>query len=53
MTQVRRTMQRIKHALTERWYAYEEARKLAEKSPEYKSYLEVGWTSHESFLRSH
>lgn len=29
LVQVRKTQQAIKHALTERWYAWEHARKLA------------------------
>ncbi|KAF2971149.1 hypothetical protein GQX73_g2473 [Xylaria multiplex] len=32
--QVRKTMRSIKHALTERWYLWEDARKLAETDPE-------------------
>ncbi|KAI1180742.1 mitochondrial 39-S ribosomal protein L47 (MRP-L47)-domain-containing protein [Nemania sp. FL0916] len=34
MFEVRRTMRSIKHALTERWYLWEDARKLAETDPE-------------------
>lgn len=33
-TQVRKTQAAIKHALTERFYAWEDARKLAEQDPE-------------------
>ncbi|KAI1351360.1 mitochondrial 39-S ribosomal protein L47 (MRP-L47)-domain-containing protein [Xylaria sp. FL0043] len=32
--EVRRTMRSIKHALTERWYLWEDARRLAETDPE-------------------
>lgn len=32
--EVRRTMNAIRHTLTERWYLWEDARKLAEKDPE-------------------
>lgn len=32
--QISRTQQRIKHTLTERWYAWEEAWKVAENDPE-------------------
>ena len=32
--QVRRTMKAIKQVLTERWYSWEDARKLAEKDAE-------------------
>lgn len=39
--QIRKTMRAIKHVLTERWYAYEEARKIAEKDPGLKDYFEV------------
>ena len=31
---VRHTQRAIKHALTERWYAWEEARKVAKNDPE-------------------
>ncbi|KAI0413596.1 mitochondrial 39-S ribosomal protein L47 (MRP-L47)-domain-containing protein [Xylaria grammica] len=34
MGEVRRTMSRIRHALTERWYLWEDARKVAETDPE-------------------
>ncbi|KAI3318637.1 MRP-L47-domain-containing protein [Xylariaceae sp. AK1471] len=34
LDEVRKTMRSIKHALTERWYLWEDARKLAEKDPE-------------------
>ncbi|TGJ79098.1 hypothetical protein E0Z10_g9666 [Xylaria hypoxylon] len=34
LQEVRRTMRAIKHALTERWYLWEDARKLAEADPE-------------------
>ncbi|KAI4143662.1 MAG: hypothetical protein LQ340_006921 [Diploschistes diacapsis] len=37
---IRKTMRAIKHVLTERWYAYEEARKIAEKDPGLKDYFE-------------
>ena len=35
------TMRAIKHALTERWYAYEEAKKVAAKDPSLQGLLEV------------
>ena len=34
-------MRAIKHALTERWYAYEEARKVAAKDPSLRELFEV------------
>lgn len=34
-------MRAIKHALTERWYAYEEARKIAAKDPDLHGMLET------------
>ncbi|KAI2621362.1 mitochondrial 39-S ribosomal protein L47 (MRP-L47)-domain-containing protein [Xylaria nigripes] len=34
LQEVRKTMKAIKHALTERWYLWEDARKLAETDPE-------------------
>ena len=34
-------MRAIKHALTERWYAYEEARKMTIDDPDYKNLFEV------------
>ncbi|KAJ2987777.1 hypothetical protein NUW58_g4322 [Xylaria curta] len=34
LAEVRKTMRSIKHALTERWYLWEDARKLAETDPE-------------------
>ncbi|KAI0489749.1 mitochondrial 39-S ribosomal protein L47 (MRP-L47)-domain-containing protein [Xylaria cf. heliscus] len=34
LNEVRRTMRAIKHALTERWYLWEDARTLAETDPE-------------------
>ena len=34
-------MKRIRHTLLERWYSYEDARKIAEKSPEYNEFFEV------------
>ncbi|KAI1816905.1 mitochondrial 39-S ribosomal protein L47 (MRP-L47)-domain-containing protein [Poronia punctata] len=34
LREVRTTMRSIRHALTERWYAWEDARKLAETDPE-------------------
>ncbi|KAI8624491.1 mitochondrial 39-S ribosomal protein L47 (MRP-L47)-domain-containing protein [Xylariaceae sp. FL1651] len=34
LAEVRKTMKSIKHALTERWYLWEDARKLAETDPE-------------------
>ncbi|KAJ8130347.1 hypothetical protein O1611_g3283 [Lasiodiplodia mahajangana] len=34
LAEVRKTMRAIKHALTERWYLWEDARKLAETDPE-------------------
>lgn len=34
MEQVRYTQRAIKHVLTERWYAWEDARKVAQKDPE-------------------
>lgn len=32
--QIRQTQAKIKHTLTERWYAWEDAWKVAEKDPE-------------------
>jgi len=40
--EVRKTMRGIKHVLTERWYAWEEARKLAETDPEVNLYPAQG-----------
>jgi len=40
--EVRRTMRCIKHVLTERWYAWEDARKLAETDPEVNLYPAEG-----------
>ncbi|MCJ1331392.1 54S ribosomal protein L4 mitochondrial [Thelotrema lepadinum] len=37
---VRWTMRAIKHALTERWYAYEEARKTTMNDPDYRNVFE-------------
>ena len=34
LVQVRATQAKIKHTLTERWYAWEDAWKVAEKDPE-------------------
>ncbi|KAI0458722.1 mitochondrial 39-S ribosomal protein L47 (MRP-L47)-domain-containing protein [Xylaria acuta] len=34
LAEVRKTMRSIKHALTERWYLWEDARRLAETDPE-------------------
>ncbi|KAI1744143.1 mitochondrial 39-S ribosomal protein L47 (MRP-L47)-domain-containing protein [Xylaria scruposa] len=34
LEEVRKTMRSIKHTLTERWYLWEDARKLAQKDPE-------------------
>ena len=39
--QVKRTMKAIRHALTERWYAYEDAKRAAANIPEISAILEV------------
>jgi large subunit ribosomal protein L47 len=39
--QVKLTQRAIKHALTERWYAWQAARKIAAKDPQLSGFLEV------------
>ena len=40
LIQVRTTMRGIKHVLTERWYSYEDARKLAADDPKLRRLLD-------------
>ena len=47
---VRRTQQSIKHVLTERWYAWEDAWKVAEKDPEVDLSAEPGTSAYKPVL---
>jgi len=47
---IRRTQQRIKHVLTERWYAWEDAWIVAQKDPEVDLTAEPGSSAYKPIL---